>query len=55
MIKARQLAKRFGDKTAVGRLDFSVTPGMVAWFLGPSGAGSSVPGGSTSALPGEPS
>jgi ABC-2 type transport system ATP-binding protein len=53
MIKARQLVKRFGDKTAVRWLDFSVTPGMVTGFLGPSDVGRSVPGASSPALSGE--
>lgn len=52
MIKARQLVKRFGDRTAVGRLDFSETHGMVTGFLGPSDVGRSVPGASSPALSG---
>lgn len=53
MIKARHLVKRFGDKTAVGWPDFSVTPGMVTGLLGPSDAGRSVPGESSPAHSGE--
>jgi ABC-2 type transport system ATP-binding protein len=41
MIEARQLTKRYGDKTAVDRLDFSVRPGAVTGFLGPNGSGKS--------------
>jgi ABC-2 type transport system ATP-binding protein len=41
MIEAHQLAKRYGDKTAVDRLDFVVQPGAVTGFLGPNGAGKS--------------
>jgi ABC-2 type transport system ATP-binding protein len=41
MIEARQLTKRYGEKTAVDRLSFVVRPGMVTGFLGPNGAGKS--------------
>jgi ABC-2 type transport system ATP-binding protein len=41
MIKAEQLTKRYGEKTAVDRLDFVVRPGAVTGFLGPNGAGKS--------------
>ena len=41
MIEARQLTKRYGEKTAVDRLDFVVQPGAVTGFLGPNGAGKS--------------
>src|SRR5215831_13477899 len=41
MIEARQLTKRYGDKTAVDGLDFLVKPGAVTGFLGPNGAGKS--------------
>jgi ABC-2 type transport system ATP-binding protein len=41
MIEAHQLTKRYGDKTAVDRLDFVVQPGAVTGFLGPNGAGKS--------------
>ncbi len=41
MIEARDLTKRYGDKTAVDHLSFSVAPGRVTGFLGPNGAGKS--------------
>src|SRR2546421_5986391 len=41
MIEAHQLTKRYGDKTAVDCLDFTVRPGTVTGFLGPNGAGKS--------------
>ncbi|WP_370409572.1 ATP-binding cassette domain-containing protein [Streptomyces fradiae] len=41
MIEAHQLTKRYGEKTAVDRLDFTVKPGTVTGFLGPNGAGKS--------------
>ena len=41
MIEAQQLTKRYGEKTAVDRLDFTVRPGTVTGFLGPNGAGKS--------------
>ncbi|WP_329500624.1 ABC transporter ATP-binding protein [Kitasatospora herbaricolor] len=41
MIEAHQLTKRYGEKTAVDRLDFTVRPGSVTGFLGPNGAGKS--------------
>ena len=41
MIEARGLTKRYGDKTAVDNLSFSVRPGVVTGFLGPNGAGKS--------------
>ncbi|MGW3955927.1 ATP-binding cassette domain-containing protein [Streptomyces sp. NPDC004752] len=41
MIEAEQLTKRYGEKTAVDRLDFVVKPGTVTGFLGPNGAGKS--------------
>ena len=41
MIEARQLTKRYGDKTAVDGVDFTVHPGAVTGFLGPNGAGKS--------------
>ncbi len=41
MIVAEQLTKRFGDKTAVSQVSFSVQPGKVTGFLGPNGAGKS--------------
>jgi ABC-2 type transport system ATP-binding protein len=41
LIEAHGLTKRFGDKTAVDHLSFSVLPGRVTGFLGPNGAGKS--------------
>jgi ABC-2 type transport system ATP-binding protein len=41
MIEAHRLTKRYGDKTAVDGLDFTVRPGIVTGFLGPNGAGKS--------------
>ncbi|WP_438352804.1 ABC transporter ATP-binding protein [Microbacterium sp. CJ88] len=41
MIVAQQLTKRFGDKTAVDNVTFTVRPGKVTGFLGPNGAGKS--------------
>jgi len=41
MIEARGLTKRYGDKTAVRDLSFSVKSGIVTGFLGPNGAGKS--------------
>jgi ABC-2 type transport system ATP-binding protein len=41
MIEAHQLTKRYGEKTAVDGLDFTVKPGSVTGFLGPNGAGKS--------------
>lgn len=41
MIEARNLAKRYGAKTAVDGVSFSVQPGKVTGFLGPNGAGKS--------------
>ena len=41
MIEARQLTKRYGTKTAVDGLDFTVRPGVVTGFLGPNGSGKS--------------
>ena len=41
MITATNLTKRYGDKTAVDDLTFSVRPGVVTGFLGPNGAGKS--------------
>ncbi len=41
MIEARNLTKRYGDKTAVDDLSFTVRPGIVTGFLGPNGAGKS--------------
>ncbi|MDT7847307.1 ATP-binding cassette domain-containing protein [Streptomyces justiciae] len=41
MIEARELTKRYGDKTVVDALSFVVKPGEVTGFLGPNGAGKS--------------
>jgi len=41
LIEVRGLTKRFGSKTAVDDLSFSVEPGRVTGFLGPNGAGKS--------------
>ena len=41
VIVANQLSKRFGDFTAVDRVDFRVAPGEAFGFLGPNGAGKS--------------
>ncbi len=41
MIVAEGLTKRYGDKLAVDRVSFTVTPGHVTGFLGPNGAGKS--------------
>ena len=41
MIEARGLTKRYGSKTAVDGIDFTVRPGLVTGFLGPNGAGKS--------------
>ncbi len=41
VIELRSLTKRYGDKTAVDDLSFTVRPGAVTGFLGPNGAGKS--------------
>jgi ABC-2 type transport system ATP-binding protein len=41
MIEAKHLTKRFGAKTAVDDLSFTVAPGVVTGFLGPNGSGKS--------------
>lgn len=41
MIEVSGLTKRYGDKTAVRDLTFTVKPGIVTGFLGPNGAGKS--------------
>ncbi|MEN2740789.1 ATP-binding cassette domain-containing protein [Microbacterium sp. X-17] len=41
MIVAEQLTKKYGDKTAVDDLSFTVPAGKVTGFLGPNGAGKS--------------
>ncbi|MGW6685535.1 ABC transporter ATP-binding protein [Streptomyces sp. NPDC054961] len=39
MIEVNELTKRYGAKTAVDHLSFTVRPGRVTGFLGPNGAG----------------
>lgn len=41
MIELHELVERYGPKTAVDGLDFTVRPGVVTGFLGPNGAGKS--------------
>jgi len=41
MIEVHELTKRYGSKTAVDGLSFTVRPGIVTGFLGPNGAGKS--------------
>ena len=41
MIEATHLTKRYGSKTAVDDVSFTVRPGQVTGFLGPNGAGKS--------------
>jgi ABC-2 type transport system ATP-binding protein len=41
MIEANELTKRYGDKTAVDGISFTIPPGSVTGFLGPNGAGKS--------------
>lgn len=41
MIEVRELTKRYGSKTAVDNLTFTIKPGVVTGFLGPNGAGKS--------------
>ncbi|WP_428952269.1 ABC transporter ATP-binding protein [Streptomyces sp. cg35] len=41
MIELEGLTKRYGEKTAVNNLTFTVRPGIVTGFLGPNGAGKS--------------
>ncbi len=41
MIEVSRLTKRFGNKTAVDDISFTVTKGEVLGFLGPNGAGKS--------------
>src|SRR6201992_2687041 len=41
MIEAQQLTKKYGEKTVVDHLEFTVRPGIVTGFLGPNGAGKS--------------
>lgn len=41
VIEVNELTKRYGGRTAVDRLSFTVRPGRVTGFLGPNGAGKS--------------
>jgi ABC-2 type transport system ATP-binding protein len=41
MIHVNELTKRYGERTAVDDLSFTVRPGIVTGFLGPNGAGKS--------------
>jgi ABC-2 type transport system ATP-binding protein len=41
MIEAEHLTKRYGEKTAVDDVTFTVAPGIVTGFLGPNGSGKS--------------
>ena len=41
MIEVNNVVKRYGEKTAVDRLIFTVKPWVVTGFLGPDGAGKS--------------
>src|SRR5690606_22506487 len=41
MIEANGLTKRYGKKTAVDGISFTVQPGKVTGFLGPNAAGKS--------------
>jgi len=41
VIEVSDLSKRYGDKTAVDHLSFTVQPGRITGFLGPNGAGKS--------------
>lgn len=41
MIEAHELTKRYGKRTAVDNISFTVLPGQVTGFLGPNGAGKS--------------
>jgi len=43
MIEAVNLTKRYGKKTAVDNISFTVEPGTVTGFLGPNGAGEAPP------------
>ncbi|MGW3766767.1 ABC transporter ATP-binding protein [Actinomadura verrucosospora] len=41
MIRVEELTKRYGRRTVVDHLSFTVRPGVVTGFLGPNGAGKS--------------
>ena len=64
MIEVSDLSKRYGDRTAVDHLTFSIQPGRITGFLGPNGAGKSTtmrlilgldrPGTGTATIDGRP-
>ncbi|MFG2653055.1 ATP-binding cassette domain-containing protein [Streptomyces sp. NPDC048436] len=64
MIEVNELTKRYGDKSAVKDLSFTVRPGQVTGFLGPNGAGKTTtlrillglvdPSGGTATIDGRP-
>ncbi|QVK17941.1 ABC transporter ATP-binding protein [Mycoplasmatota bacterium] len=39
MLEIKELTKRYGEKLAVNKINFSVKPGEIFGFLGPNGAG----------------
>ncbi|MBR6728782.1 MAG: ATP-binding cassette domain-containing protein, partial [Clostridia bacterium] len=41
MVEIRNLTKKYGDKTAVDSISFTVKKGEILGFLGPNGAGKS--------------
>lgn len=41
MIEVKNLTKRYGDRTVVSHLNFTIAPGKIYGFLGPNGAGKS--------------
>ena len=43
MIEAHELTKRYGDKTAVDSISFTISPGSVTGSLGPTVPGSQPP------------
>ncbi len=43
MIQVEHVTKRYGEKTAVDDLSFTVKPGIVTGFLGPTGPASRQP------------
>jgi len=40
-ISARQLTRKFGEKTAVDHVDLDIPSGRIYGFLGPNGSGKS--------------
>jgi ABC-2 type transport system ATP-binding protein len=64
VIEVNELTKRYGDKSAVKDLSFTVRPGQVTGFLGPNGAGKTTtlrillglvgPSGGTATIDGRP-